>query len=227
MSVLPIQPRGTASADGRSSIEDIDDVEDVDDVDESLNRYGSFDRRHRVAHRVINPSVLSALTGFPPIPCQEFHHVLFDLLEAIGDDDGLIATPLVCVGRDDALLTAHEWLAAHPSGGVDAMRALADESESDDARWCRVKAAVEAHSLALALATGTNPSLTFGSIEAVSERLVDEVLEIALSCMPQQTTELTDLTLELIARLPDSVRIVGNPGRSVCLTRDTFRGWQA
>jgi hypothetical protein len=224
MSVLPF-PRDAVTADGCFSI--ADEFDDVDDVDESLNRYGSFDRTHRVAHRVINPSVLSAVTGFPPIPCQEFHHVLFDLLEAIGDYGGLIATPLLCVGRSDALPAAHAWLAAHPAVDVDAIREADHESESDDELWCRIKAEFEAHSLALAVATGTNPSLTFGSIEALSERLSDEVLEIAVSCMPQQITELTETALELIARLPESVNIVGNPGRSTCLTRDTFRGWQA
>ena len=230
MSVLPFQPRDAVTPHGRCAIADefdeFDEFDDMDDVDESLNRFGSFDRSHRVAHRVINPSVLSALTGFPPIPCQEFHHVLFDLLEAIGDHDGLIATPLVCIGRTAALPIAHEWLAAHPAVDVDATRESADESESNDALWRRIKAGIEAHSLALAVATGTNPSVTFGSIEAVSERLADDVLEIAVSCMPQQITELTETVLELVARLPETVRVVGNPGRSTCLTRDTFRGWQ-
>ena len=210
MSVIPFQRR-----------------DDVDDVDESLNRYGSLDPANHLAHRVINPSALSALTGFMLTVCEEFHHVLFGLLETIGDFDGLIATPSVCIGRADALLTAGEWITSNPALDVEAAVAAADEMEPNQDLWQRIGDEIAAHSLALATSTGTNPSLTFGSIEAVSERLADDVLDITLSCIPKQIDELTTMALDLIARLPESVQIVGNPGRWTCLTRDTFRGWQA
>jgi hypothetical protein len=201
--------------------------DDVDDVEESLNRYGSLDPANHCAHRVVNPSVLSALTGFPLDVCEEFHHVLFALLEAVGDFDGLIATPSVCIGRADALFTAGQWIASNPSIDVEAAIAAGDEMERNHDLWQRIADEITAHSLTLAMAIGTNPSLTFGSIEAVSERLADDVLDITLSCIPKQIDELTTVALDLIARLPESVLIIGNTGRSTCLTRDTFRGWQA
>lgn len=203
-----------------------DELDDDDDFDESLNRYGTVDRANRRAHRVINTSVLAALTGYPTIVCEEFHHALFTLLEAVGDFDGLIAAPAVCVGRNEVPAVARAWVTEHRPVDVDATIEAADELEPNDDMWRRIMREIEAHSLALAVAAGTNPSLTFGSIEAVSERIVDGVLEIALSCMPEQIATLTRVAFDLIARPPESVVIVGEPGRASCLTRDTFDGWQ-
>jgi hypothetical protein len=176
--------------------------------------------------------LLAALTGVGLPDCQDFHHVLFSLLESIGDFDGLIATPSVVVGRGEPLDAALAWLATYPAIDVDSMIASADELEDNVDLDRRIDAAIEAHSLALAVAVDTNPSLTFGSIEAVRERLVDDVLEITLSCRPDQIEALTATALELLARLPGSTVIVGGatarrrPGPSAqllaCLTRDTL-----
>lgn len=215
MSVLPF-PTG----------HDVDDVDDVDDTDESTNRYGTLDATNGVAHRVVNASLLTAITGFAPIPCQEFHHVFFALLEDVGDFDGLIATPVGCIGRRAALAAAHAWIATHPAIDGGGVLATADEESGDDA-WQRTIAQIEAHSMALAEAVGTNPSLTFGSVEAVSERLADDVLEIALSCLPEQVTTLTRVALDLVARLPESVRVVGGAARSTTLVGDPYDGWRS
>lgn len=96
---------------------------DVDDLDETLKRFGSVGPANRRAHCVINASVLAAVTGYPTFVCEEFHHALFTLLGDVGDFDGLLATPLVCVGRSDRLEAARQWLAAHPPVDVDAMLA--------------------------------------------------------------------------------------------------------
>lgn len=204
----------------------------VDDDDESLNRFGSAAEFNRYAHLAVNTTVISAITGFPTETCEEFHHTLFSLLEAVGDFGGLIATPLVCIGHVDARVRAQEWLAAHPAVDVGATRTAAedptaDDPDTDEQLWARIMAAIETHSLDLAAAVGTNPSLTFGSLEAVSERLQTDICEIAPTCMPTQVTTMTDVALDLVARLPESVHIVGGAGRTTCLTRDTFRGWRA
>jgi hypothetical protein len=112
------------------------------------------------------------------------------------------------------------------------MIASADELEDNVDLDRRIDAAIEAHSLALAVAVDTNPSLTFGSIEAVSEQLVHDVLEITLSCRPDQIEALTVTALELLARLPRSTVIVGGAAARLdrgpdalplaCLTRDTL-----
>jgi hypothetical protein len=94
---------------------DIDDAYDVDDLDESRHRFGGLDRSNRLAHRAITPPLLAALTGVGLPDCQDFHHVLFSLLEVIGDFDGLIATPSVVVGRGEPL-DAATGLVGHPPG---------------------------------------------------------------------------------------------------------------
>lgn len=229
MSVHQFPTRRLTDLDAPCVDEELDDLgvdDDIDDGDETLNRYGTVDRPNRLAHRVINTSVLAALTGYPTVVCEEFHHVLFSLLESVGDFDGLITTPTVCVGRADALAVARAWVGEHPPVDIDARIADADETESNDETWRRIIADIEAHSLALAVVAGTNPSLTFGSLNAVSERITDGVLEIALSCMPEQITTLTRVAFDLIARLPDPVVIVGRPGRASTLARDPFEGWQ-
>lgn len=212
--------------------DDIDDAYDVDDLDESRHRFGGLDRSNRLAHRAITPPLLAALTGVGLPDCQDFHHVLFSLLESIGDFDGLIATPSVVVGRGEPLDSAPAWLAAHPAIDIDSMIASADELEDNVDLDRRIDAAIQAHSLALAVAVDTNPSLTFGSLEAVRERLVDDVLKITLSCRPDQIEALIATALELLARLPRSTVIVGGatarldrgPGARplACLTRDTL-----
>jgi hypothetical protein len=224
MSVLSFPPRDHRAGCGV-------DIR-VDDDDESLNRFGSDAEFNRYAHLAVNTTVLAAITGFPTEACEEFHHTLFSLLEAVGDFDGLIATPLVCIGQVDARARAQEWLAAHPAVDVGAMRAgdddpTGDDLDTDEQLWARIMTAIEAHSLDLAAAVGTNPSLTFGSLEAVSERLQTDICDIAPSCITAQVTTMTEVALDLTARLPESVHIVGGAGRTTRLTRDTFRGWQA
>lgn len=200
---------------------------DVDDLDETLKRFGSVGPANRRAHCVINASVLATITGYPTFVCEEFHHALFTLLEDVGDVDGLLTTPLVCVGRSDRLEAARQWLAAHPPVDVDAMLAARGDGETDDHLWSRINAAVDAHSLALAAAAGSNPSLTLGSIDAISDVIADRVFEIARSTMPAQIITLTRVALHLIARLPDTVVVTGGANTATCLTRDTFAGWQS
>lgn len=231
MSVHPFQPARHPDVEAPPIYED-DDADDgfdpnVDDLDETLARFGSVGPANRSAHRVINTSVLAALTGYPTYVCEEFHHALFTLLEDVGDFDGLLATPLVCVGRADVFDVAREWLAANPPVDVDAMLAARGDGETDDHLWSRINAAIDAHSLALAAAAGSNPSLTLGSIDAISDVIDDRMIEIALSTMPEQVIALTRVAFELIARLPESVVITGGASRATCLTRDTFDGWQS
>lgn len=219
-------------ATGDFAVDDVDDIDDVDDADESLNRFGSTDRRLRHAHLALNTTVIAAITGFPTDACEEFHHTLFTLLEAVGDFDGLIATPLVCIGRVDAAVRAQTWLAAHPAVDVAAMYTAACDPDADLPAtagdiWTQIDAAIQAHSLGLATAADTNPSLTFGSIEALSERLQVDICEITLECMPAQVTTMTTVALDLIARLPESVHLVGGASRTTSLTRDRYAGWQS
>lgn len=223
MSVLPFQPRHEAGATLPPIHDDTDDG--FHDDDETLTRFGSTGPATRQAHRVINPGVLAALTGVPPVVCEEFHHVLFTLLDSIGDFDGLLATPLVCVGRADRLATAQVWLAEHPQAGIDAILDAAADEESDDSVWGRITAELATHSLALAAVVGSNPSLTFGAIDAIGMRLDDDLGRIALSTELEEVLLLTRAALELIARLPGTVVLTGGATISACLTRDTFGGW--
>lgn len=180
---------------------DTDDVDDLfDDLDESLDRYGSFDRDHLLAHRAVTPTLLSGLCWLDLGLCQTFHAVLFELLESVGDHDGLIATPGFFVDTGTRRMrAANAWLFDHPAPtGGDGSRSDRDE--------------IADHSQELAIAVGTNPSLTFASTAALRERLLEGVLEISERDVPvtdEQIDWLTDLTLRLLSELRGHVITVG------------------
>lgn len=172
----------------------------IDGLDDSRDRFASFERNHVLAHRAVAPGLLSGLCWLDLEVCQAFHATVFELLEHIGDFDGLIATSAFFVdtgmGRMDA---AEAWLFDHPA-----------PPDDDDAR--AASDAVTDHSLALAAAVGSNPSLTFASTAALRERLLEGVLEHGkpdLVVSDQQIDWLTDLTLRLLAELRHDVVVVG------------------
>lgn len=171
-----------------------------DDLVELPDRFGSFERDHRLAHRAVTPGLLAGFCWLPLELSQAFHAALFQLLEDIGDFDGLIATSSFFAGaRRTHMEAADAWLAAHP--------APPDEDDSPAARN-----AVAAHSQELAVAVGSNPSLTFASAAALREQLLDGVLEVGgpdLEVTGQQIDWLADLTLRVLAELRHDVAIVG------------------
>lgn len=184
--------------DGCFDEETFDD-ECFDDLDGSLNRYGGLERSNHLAHRVVSPPLLAALTGRDLPFCQVFHHVMFSLLEDIGDFDGLIATSEFFVGPGAHLRAADHWLATHPAPAVD-----------DDSRPARE--AVADHSLALSVAMDTNPSLTYGSLASLAEVLLPDVLDICepgRSCSSDEIETLAAATLLMLAHLRPLARLVG------------------
>lgn len=194
-----------------------EDLLDLLDVDESLCRFGSFDISTRLAHRAITPPLLTALTGIQLLVCREYHFVLFTLLERIGRHDGLVATPTLLIGAStDRFETATTWLADHPAPDVTTMLDEAPLDERPQQTDRRIDAAIADHSRGLASAAGSSPSLTFGSEVALAERLVDDILEIAISCQPTQMQALTTTSLAVLGRLPPTTRI---PGGAVVRTR--------
>lgn len=171
-----------------------------DDVDDSPNRFGSFDRDHRLAHRAVTPGLLSGLCWLDLELCALFHAVVFELLEDVGDFDGLIATPdfFVDVGTR-RMRAANQWMFDHP----------APVGEDDE---CSDRDAVADHSQELALAVGSNPSLTFASTAALRERLLEGVLELGapdLVVTDEQIDWLADLTFRLVAELRHDVVTIG------------------
>lgn len=213
MTVDPNSSSGDAVPPGRSTVfeDDTDefpydfdvdfnvDLADFNDTDEMMTRYGSIDVQYRHAHRTISASMLAILTGVRIPVCQAFHHAAFGLLEDVGDYDGLVATPGVLIaGRTERLPAATAWLADHPLPDV---RALEESSDVADI--------VDRHSLGLAMATNANPSLTIGSLVALQERLIGEVLDIQGECQVDEIDLLTETTLDLLGQMPASLRLVG------------------
>jgi hypothetical protein len=198
---IPTSPAGAArfpAADdtpdvtapmGAAGGEPLDD-DDFDDLDESLNRYGGLDRSNRFAHRVVTPQLLAGLTGAELSLCRAYHRALFQLLEDLGDFDGLIATSEFFADTSARRLqAADEWLSEHPS-----------PDPSDGSPPDRLAAAD--HSLELAVAMDTNPSLTFGSMTSLVDRLVGEVLEVdefGGTCSAAEIEFLTAVALVLLA----------------------------
>lgn len=172
----------------------------LDELDPSLNRYGSFDGDDHVAHRAVTPTMLSGLCWLEADLCRAFHAAMFELLEDIGDFDGMIATRDFFVDRGShRLRAANHWLFDHPAPSTD-----------DDSRAARD--AIAEHSLALAIALDTNPSLTFASSAALRERLLEAVLEIVgpdVTVSEEQIGWLADLTLRLLAELDGYVETLG------------------
>ena len=112
----------------------------------------------------------------------------------------MIATRDFFVDRGSRRLrAANAWLFDHPAPSLD-----------DDSRAARD--AIADHSLALATAMGSNPSLTFASSAALRERLLERVLEILepeLAVSEEQIGWLADLTLRLLAELDGYVDTLG------------------
>lgn len=188
-----------------------EDFADFEDADESMRRYGSLDRQYRYAHRTVSATVLAALTGIQIPVCQAFHHTFFGLLEDIGDHDGLIATPgLLIAGRRERIAAASDRLAEHPEPDVPALMAAADFDEPTRDLDQRIDQIIERHSLDLAVAAGTNPSLTLGSTAALHDRAIDEILDLLLSCQVDEIERLTDTTIDLLRRMPSSIRLLGD-----------------
>lgn len=220
MTVHPFRPRANQPVDppvdpATPTIEDDDafpydfneDFAEFDDSNEDMRRFGSIDVQYRYAHRTLSAPLLAMLTDVQIPDCQAFHRVLFALLEDVGDFDGLVATPHVIVaGRPDRVAAARGWLTEHPPPDVAALHdALLDGRLDDD----HVTRCIERHSLGLAQAAGSNPSLTIGSLEALQHRLIGDVLDILISCSNDDFHRLTDMVIRLLARLPDSLGLVG------------------
>lgn len=220
MTVYPFPARRITSsgqADSASALapstfpDDIhDDFPEFDDTEEEIARYGSADRQYRWAHRTISSTVLAILTGVQIPVCQAFHHALFGLLEHVGDFDGLVATPNLLIGRDSAQIArASEWLTSHPQPDVSTLisRFDIDEPVAEVDRY--IDRCIDQHSLGLATAADTNPSLTLGSIAHLQDRLIDEVLELLLSCQIDEIYRLTDAGVDVLGRMPESMLLAG------------------
>ncbi|MDW3214993.1 MAG: hypothetical protein R8G01_13400 [Ilumatobacteraceae bacterium] len=220
MTVHPFRPRTAnprPSAD--PTIADLDDDfpddfhEDFatfDDADDSMRRFGSLDRQYRYAHRTVSPTVLAALTDIQVPVCQAFHCSFFGLLEDVGVLDGLIATPsLLVAGRPERVAAASSWLDGHPPLDVEAMIAAADSDEPAGDLDLRITETIKRHSLDLADATGANPSLTLGSVMALHDRVIDEFLDLVSSCRIDEVERLTDVAIDLLRRMPTSIRPLG------------------
>jgi hypothetical protein len=176
-----------------------------------MGRYGSLDRQYRHAHRTVSPTALATLTGIQIPVCQAFHCAFFGVLEDVGDLDGLIATPcLLIAGRHERVAAASSWLGGHPPPDVPAMMAAADPDEPAGDLGGRITETIERHSLDLAIAAGTNPSLTLGSMMALCDRIVDEILDLVLSCQVDEIERLTDAAIDLLRRAPTSIRPLGD-----------------
>lgn len=184
--------------------DELDDADDgldqlLDELDDTANRFGSFDLDHRLAHRAITPGLLAGLCRLDVELCMLFHAVVFELLEEVGDFDGLIATPDFFADTGARRMrAANGWMFDHPAP------AASDDRSGRDA--------IADHSQELALAIGSNPSLTFASTAALHERLLDGVLDLGpcdLVVSDQQIDFLTDLTFRLLAELRDDVVTAG------------------
>ena len=183
---------------------------DFDDADETLARFGSVDRQYRYAHRTISSTVLSALTGVSLDDCQEFHWACFGLLEHVGDFDGLVAVPpLLVVGRDERAARASRWLEGNPPPSREAIDSGAEDADEPFVDGEEFLALIERHSLDLALASDSNPSLTFGSSEAFERAIGDRLFEVVDTYCVNHVSDLIAVTLDQLARLPDSVRPLG------------------
>jgi len=221
MTVHPFRPltadsdafadRASADIDRCFPFDFHEDFAEFDDADESMHRYGSLDMQYRHAHRTISATVLAALTGIQIPVCQAFHCTFFGLLEDVGDYDGLVATPgLLIAARRERIAAASDWLDGHPEPDVPALIAAADPDEPASDLDQRIDETIERHSLDLASAAGTNPSLTLGSTTALRERVIDEILDLLLSCQVDEIERLTHAAIGLLRRMPTSIRPLGD-----------------
>ena len=186
-----------------------EDFADFDDSDEAMTRYGSIDRQYRYAHRTISAPLLAILTSIQIPVCQVFHRCLFGLLENVGDFDGLIATPKLLITRTERAAAASTWLAQHPQPDVAALLAASDPDESCGSVDRHITENINRHSLGLAAAADSNPSLTLGSVAALQEQLIDDVLDLVLSCQVDEIQRLTATAIDMLGRMPASIRLIG------------------
>ena len=64
------------------------------------------------AAELVSSEALMQMTGLTLPVCEAFHAAFVNLVEDVGDFDGLIVTPhLLVVGRDDRVDAALDWLA--------------------------------------------------------------------------------------------------------------------
>jgi hypothetical protein len=188
-----------------------------DDSDETANRFGGLDPSSTFAHRTVTPALLAGLTGVALPICQPFHHILFRTLEDIGDFDGLIVAPPLIIGpRTDRFESAARWVMKHPApdvAGTLAQINATDEPDpaGDDLEAAATKALMD-HSLGVALAANANPSLTFGSTDALIDRILDDMFEVDESWSGDEIAHLTDIALALIGCVANVANAAGLVG---------------
>lgn len=174
-------------------------VELVAALDDGRDRFASFDRSHVLAHRAVSPGLLAGLCWLDLPVCQAFHAALFELLEDIGDHDGMIATAgYYADAATGRMRDADEWVWDHPVPADD----VVDRATRD---------LVADHSLELASAMGSNPTLTFASPAALRERLLEGMLDVShdVEVTGEQIDGLVDLTFRLLAEVRHDLAIVG------------------
>jgi hypothetical protein len=185
-----------------------------DDYDESANRFGGLDPSSTFAHRVVTPALLAGLTGVALPVCQSFHHLVFCTLEAVGDFDGLIVAPPVFIGpRSERFEVASRWMIDHPAPDIAEIWADINTTDEPDPAGDELQATVTRtlsnHSFGLSLAVNSNPSLTFGSGDALIDRILDDMFDLADSWSGDEIARLIDITLALIGCSADVVRLIG------------------
>lgn len=218
MNVYPFQPRVARHASPIDATFEDDfpfdhhpEFDCFEPDDEVMNLFGSIDRQYRYAHRTISATILATLTGVDIATCQALHSALFELLEAVGDFDGVIVAPtLFIAGRNDRLARTAGWLQGNPPPDVDALWEAAEfEDVSTELLGRRIDATIERHSLDLAMAADTNPSLTFGSFAALEGHLGEKVLERMDPYRVDHVERLIRMALDLLLCLPDGIRLEG------------------
>lgn len=138
--------------------------------------------------RRVSSDALMENTGLALSVCETFHVAFVDLIEDVGDFDGLIVTPnVVILGRHDRVDAALAWLARR-------LRASRPTMSTADARMV----APDDDSLHLGFAVGSNPSLTFAFETAVAAYLLGDVLDSATHCGPARAEQLTTAAIELL-----------------------------
>lgn len=179
-------------------VEGLDEL--IDALDDGRDRFGSFGRDHVLAHRAVTPGLLAGLCWLDLPICQAFHATFFELLEDIGDFDGMIATAgFYADAATGRMRSANEWVWDHPA-------------PSEEANGRAGRDVVADHSQELAVVMGSNPSLTFASAAAIRERVLEGVLDQEpprLEVSDEQIDWLIDLTLRLLSEVRHGVEIVG------------------
>jgi hypothetical protein len=200
-----------------------------DDSDETANRFGGLDHSSTFVHRNVTPALLAGLTGVALPICQSFHHILFRTLEDVGDSDGLVVAPPIMIGpRSQRFETAARWVIEHPApdvaGTLAQINATDEPDQAGDALEAAATRALMDHSLGVSLAANTNPSLTFGSTDALTDRILDDMFEVNEPWSGDEIAHLTDLALALIGCVSDVDGLVGLVGGAQVQVVDWFDG---